>query len=225
MAYKAVIFDFNGTLFDDTDLHNSAWKEFASRYGRILLPEELELNIHGYTNREILQFLFNRKLDKHEEEDRYEEKEEIYRQLCYQHPQKCILTPGAVYFLDYLQQQNIPRTIATASYFKNVELYFSLFNLSQWFDRDKIVYDTGEYRGKPFPDMFLAAAEKINVPISQCMIIEDSLGGVTAAKNAGAAKIVALSCDNNPGKFSQFDFIDQIITDFRQIDFQFSQNY
>ncbi len=221
MPFKAVIFDFNGTLFDDTDFHNQAWQNFARLHGRELMPDEIEYEIHGHTNREILQFMFNRVLNSDEEAIRYEEKEDIYRGLCYQYPEKCVLTPGADKFLDQLKQNNIVRTIATASYMKNIEFYFSLFNLANWFDMGKIVYDSGEYRGKPYPDMFLAAAKQIDIPIGECMVIEDSIGGVNAAKNAGAGSIVAISCDNKPGKFSQFDFIDQIITDFRQIDFMY----
>jgi beta-phosphoglucomutase len=219
MLFKAVIFDFNGTLFYDTDFHNQAWQLFANRYGKILSPEALEMKIHGFTNHEILEFLFERELLKEEYSGFYEEKEEIYREICNEHPERCILSLGAEEFLDRLKMKNIPRTIATASYLTNVEMYFSLFDLNRWFQFDKVVFDSGLYRGKPFPDMFLAAAQKIDMPIDECMIIEDSIGGVNAAKNAGAGRIVAISNDNNPGKFSQFDFIDQIITDFRQVDF------
>jgi beta-phosphoglucomutase len=218
MSARAVIFDFNGTLFYDTDFHNLAWKTFANNHGKLISPEVIEHNIHGFTNREILNFLFERELSKPEQVVFYEEKEAIYREICYQHPEACQLTAGAEEFLNRLKEKNIPRTIATASYLRNVELYFNMFHLNQWFELDAVIFDTGEYRGKPYPDMFLAAAHKVNIPISECMIIEDSLGGVRAAKNAGAKCIVAITNDNNPGKFSQFDFIDQIITDFRHID-------
>jgi HAD superfamily hydrolase (TIGR01509 family) len=215
---KAVIFDFNGTLFNDTGFHNQAWINFAFRHGKSLSYEDLELHIHGFTNREILKFIFQRELLPEEAITFSEEKEEIYRSLCYKYPEKCVFAPGAESFLNTLKQRNIARTIATASYLKNLLFYNTLFNLEQWFDLEKIVYDTGEYRGKPFPDMFLAAAAKISTPIEHCLIIEDSLGGVQAARNAGAGRIIAMDSMNNAGKFSQFDFIDQIITDFRQVD-------
>jgi beta-phosphoglucomutase len=218
MSYKAVIFDFNGTLFNDTEFHNQAWQSFAMNHGKMLSDEVLETNIHGFTNREILDFLFERKLTVEEHELFYEEKEDIYRTILHQHPDKCELAAGAKEFLDYLKKNNVPRTIATASYRRNVEIYFSIFNLGRWFNYEEVILDSGEYRGKPYPDMFLAAAQKIKIPIHDCMIIEDSLGGVNAAKNAGAGIIIAISTDNNPGKFSQLDFIDQIIADFRQLD-------
>ena len=59
---QAVIFDFNGTLFYDTNFHDAAWIEFAARYGTSLTKDELDKNIHGSTNKEILHYLFNKKL-------------------------------------------------------------------------------------------------------------------------------------------------------------------
>jgi len=213
-----VIFDFNGTLFNDTEFHDQAWKNFAKRYGKSLSSHELEYYVHGSTNKETLDKLFHKELDPELSITYSEEKEDIYRDICNQNADKCVLTSGAEEYLNRLKRWGIARSIATASYQRNVEMYFEMFALNRWFEMDKIIYDSGELRGKPHPDMFLAAAEIINTPINQCLIIEDSIGGVQAAKNAGAAQIIAFSGDDNPGKFSQFDFVDQIVTDFRQVD-------
>lgn len=215
---SGVIFDFNGTLFNDTDFHNHAWQDFAERYGKSLTSHDLETHVHGSTNREILEYLFDESLPPEKSTAYSEEKEIIYREICSQNPSRCVLTSGAEDYLNRLKRYDIARTIATGSYLKHVDMYFEMFSLDRWFEIDKVIYDSGIFQGKPNPDMFLAAAEKINIPINQCLIIEDSLGGVMAAKNAGAAEIIAFNSDDNPGKFSQFDFIDQIITDFRQID-------
>lgn len=213
-----VIFDFNGTLFNDTKFHDRAWCDFAEKYGKSLSPLELEYHVQGATNKETLEFLFQKKLTPELCVTYSEEKEEIYRKICGQNGDRCKLVSGAEEFLNRIKRWGIARTIATASYLKNVQMYFEMFELDRWFSMEKTIYDSGTFRGKPFPDMFLAAADKINVPINQCYIIEDSLKGVQAAKNAGAAKIIAFSSDDNPGKFSQIDFVDQIVTDFRQID-------
>jgi beta-phosphoglucomutase len=219
MQLRAIIFDFNGTLFDDTDFHNQAWTKFSLQHGRELSSEDIKLHIHGFTNREIFRYVLDRPIHKNEEEELDEEKETLYRNFCTNYPEKCILTPGAIEFLDILKKKKIPRTIATASYLKNVKLYFSLFNLSRWFNLDDVIYDSGAYRGKPYPDMYLAAAKKINIPIENCMVIEDSVGGLKAAQNADAGRIIAISTGKDTEKFSQLNFIDQIISDFRQIVF------
>lgn len=222
LTISAIIFDFNGTLFYDTEFHNQAWMEFAKKHGKELSVDELELHIHGSTNREILEYIFQHEMTADEIARNSDEKEEIYRAFCQLNPGKCVLTPGAEYFLDRLKRKNVPMTIATASILDNVKFFIELFNLERWFDPEKMVYDTGKFRGKPYPDMFMAAAEKLDIPIDRCLVVEDSLGGVQAARNAGAAQIVAISNDDNPGKFSQISYVDQIITDFRQIDFQYS---
>ena len=214
---RAVVFDFNGTLFDDTEFHNQAWTEFAARYGKLFTPDELDRHIHGFTNREILEYIFQKPLKKKELEALYEEKEQLYRDLCKNQPERCILTNGAGDFLEFLLRNNIPRTIATASYLPNIHMYFSMFALERWFNPDHVIYDTGTYRGKPFPDMFLAAADRLGIPVADCMIIEDSKGGIQAAKNAGAGKIIAVDFKGTPNKFSQFPFIDSIIHDFREL--------
>lgn len=216
-SIKAVIFDFNGTLFNDTTFHNKAWTDFAARYNYSLSNDELDKHIHGFTNREILHYILKRPLKEDEITILYEEKEKMYRRICLDHPEKCVLAPGAEIFLDDLVKKNILRTIATASYFPNVKLYFQLFRLERWFRFDQVIYDSGEYRGKPHPDMFLAAAAKIGIPVSECMIIEDSKGGIQAAKNADAGTIIAMVPNGNFEKFNSLRFIDQIITDFRQL--------
>ena len=214
---SAVIFDFNGTLFYDTEFHNLAWTEFTDRHSKKLTEADLEKHVHGSTNKEILGYLFRRELSPEEIRKWSNEEEEIYRELCRQHPDKCILTPGSEVFLDFLKQKDISRTIATASIAENVRFFVETFDLQRWFDTGKIIYDTGEYRGKPFPDMFLAAADRLETDIRNCMIIEDSLGGVKAARNAGAARIIAYQPDPGSNKFDGINYIDQEIVDFRQI--------
>jgi beta-phosphoglucomutase-like phosphatase (HAD superfamily) len=218
-SIEAVIFDFNGTLFNDSKFHNEAWSQFAALHNRSLSPENFDDHIHGSTNKEIIEYLFERNMEKSELYLFYEEKENIYRNICKDNPEDCTLTPGANEYLNYLVKLDIPRTIATASYLPNVELFFELFNLNKWFPLDQVIYDSGLYRGKPHPDMFLAAAELINIPIRKCLIIEDSISGIKAAENAGAGKIVAVDFDGNPRKFAQFDCIDSIVSDFRQLIF------
>jgi len=216
-SITGVIFDFNGTLFNDTAFHNEAWSKFAEQNKLVLTAEDLETLIHGHTNKEILEFLYKKVLSNNELKKYYEEKEAIYRNICTNNPKACILAPGAEFFINYLHNNNIKKTIATASYPKNVEFYFSIFNLARWFNINQVIHDNGEYRGKPFPDMFLAAAKEIQVPINECMIIEDSFAGIQAAKNAKAGKIIAKTTNDNLDKFSEFKYIDQVIIDFKQI--------
>lgn len=214
---RAVIFDFNGTLFYDTDFHDQAWKELARRYGKELSGDAMDCHVHGVTNKEILKFLFKDDITDEKSDALSAEKEEIYRSICRKKPERCVLTPGANQFLEMLKEKNIPRAIATASIYDNVKFYLSTFQLDRWFDESRIAYDTGAYRGKPWPDLFLAAGEKLGITLSQCMIIEDSPGGLEAAKRAGAGKIIVYMPRKDPSRFYNLGYFDQVIDDFGQI--------
>jgi len=93
--------------------------------------------------------------------------ESLYRELCLQNPRRFVLSPGARDFLDTLAQNHIPRTIATSSEITNLKFFIQHLSLDRWFDVAKIVYDDGARPGKPAPDMYLAAAQNIQVAPSE----------------------------------------------------------
>ena len=121
-------------------------------------------------------------------------------------------------FLNFLKENDIPRTIATMSEWDNVEFYIKEFHLKKWFDLDKIVYSDGKIPGKPAPDIFLIAAEKIGLPPSDCVVIEDALAGIKAAKSAGIGKIIAIASLEPVEFYQQIDGVSQIIKNFDEID-------
>src|SRR5207244_2576935 len=100
--------------------------------------------------------------------------------------------PGAEQLFDILKEKRIPFTIATSAPAINVNFYVQQFHLDTWFDIDKIVFDDGTMPSKPAPDMYLLAAKKMGIPITECIIIEDSRSGIAAALNAKAGKIIGL---------------------------------
>ncbi|MBF5066567.1 HAD family hydrolase, partial [Salmonella enterica subsp. enterica serovar Istanbul] len=75
---------------------------------------------------------------------------------------------------------------------ENVAFYFDIFDLARWFDWDKIVYDDGSFPGKPQPDIFLKAADKLSLAPADCLVIEDAYSGLLAAKRAGIGTIIAI---------------------------------
>ena len=133
---RGVIFDFNGTLFWDTDIHNKAWDSFLDKYEINLTDIEKNEKIHGKNNKDILNALFYRKLSSAEINMFSSEKEKIYQELCLQTDMQ--LAPGVKEFLNLLKELNIPFTIATASELDNVEFYFKYLELGSFFDKSKI---------------------------------------------------------------------------------------
>lgn len=173
---QGIIFDFNGTLLFDSQLHYDAWKLFSKKLrGYEFSDKEMRENMFGRTNADIIEYALGYKPSEEESINLAFEKEEMYRQMCLKNRKEFVLAPYAEDFLDYLKERNIPRTIATMSEWDNVAFYIKEFKLEKWFDLDKIVYSDGKIAGKPAPDIYLIAAKKIGLPPEDCVVIEDSL--------------------------------------------------
>jgi beta-phosphoglucomutase len=212
MSLKGIVFDFNGTLFWDSEIHNHSWDIFLKKYGMSLSNEEKIEKIHGKNNRDILYTLFSTQLSKEEIEKFSIEKEIIYQKLCMQTDMQ--LAPGAFDFLDFLRNANIPFTIATASVIENVEFYFEHLGLDTFFDISEIIYNNGSILSKPDPQIYHMAFELLGLKASETLVFEDSVAGIIAAENAGAAKIIIVN--SNDDDYSRWNF--QIIKDFAEVD-------
>ena len=195
--YKSVIFDFNGTLVFDTANHDRAWKIITSKYReKPFSDEELEKNIHGRTNKAIFEYITGRELNAAEVDKFSTEKELIYQKLC-REDKNFRLIRGAEDFLNYLRDNKIPRTIATASNRMNVDFYIEMLHLERWFDLDKIVYDDGTLEGKPSPDIYEKAAKNLQTKPEDCIVFEDAILGIESACRAGIGEIIAVVGDKS----------------------------
>lgn len=190
---KGVIFDFNGTMFLDSPLHERAWIEMAAKLRpQPLGVEEFYANLQGRTNLQIITYLLGREPSSAELNDITEEKELLYRTRCAAPDGLHTLAPGVEDFLNQLITTDLPFTIATGSYKPNVDFYFSHLGLAKWFNINNVIYDDGTYPGKPHPDIFLKAASKIGVKPSECVVFEDSYAGIRSAVAAGIGRIVTV---------------------------------
>jgi HAD superfamily hydrolase (TIGR01509 family) len=193
MIFKGIIFDFNGTLLLDSPLHEEAWITMAAKLrSKPLSVAEFQQYGHGRTNKAIITYLLGREPEQTELEQLVEEKETMYRNSCLNQHESFCLAPGVIPFLNEVKAANIPITIATGSYKPNVDFYFKQLNLEVWFNRSRVVLDDGTYPGKPAPNIFHLAAQKLNLPAAQCLVFEDSYSGIKAAYDAGVAKILAV---------------------------------
>jgi beta-phosphoglucomutase len=208
MPIRGVIFDFNGTLVNDTHLHNLAWREFFDRY-KLPQPGEREIFLlHGKTNKDILSIIFHREMEADEVVKYGFEKEEVYRDLF--RKKNIQLMPGAVDLFNWLRNKEIPFTIATASDKENVDFYFDFLNLSHYFYRNNVVFNDGTIPGKPDPTLFNMAIEQLEMSSDEVLIFEDSFNGIMAAENAKAGKIVIM--DSHGEDYSRWNH--DVITSF-----------
>ena len=194
--FKGVIFDFNGTLYEDTDLQEEAWRIlFRKAVGRDLPPDEFRNCILGLGNADILKYMNSLDPDKQYEISITDEKEEVYRDLCKEHPERITFLPGVPEMLDALKAADIPIAIATASEITNVRFYYKFFHLERWFRPKHIVYDDRTFPVKPAPDIYLHAAARLGLNPSCCVVCEDSANGIRSAVAAGAGRIIARRSD------------------------------
>lgn len=216
---KGIIFDFNGTLFWDSQLHYDAWEVFSETLrGTPFTREEMREKMFGHTNADIIEYATGSKPTPEMVEKYGKKKESIYRQQCLDNPEMFKLAPGAIELLDYLKSNKIPMTIATMSEWDNVEFYIKEFHLEKWFDLDKIVYSDGTIPGKPSPDIFLIAAKKIGLKPEDCVVIEDAIAGIKSAESAGIGKIYAIASLEPDSFYEQIGGIEKIIHNFDEFD-------
>lgn len=200
MKNGGVIFDFNGTLFWDSELQEKAWDKYLDSHNVNLTLAQKKQYIHGRNNRDTLEFIFKRELNDLEIEQYSEEKEIIYRNECVKH--KMQLAPGAVELLCYLKAHGIPMAIATASGKSNVDFFINNLNLLDYFAEEHIIYNDGKIRGKPHPDIFEKAINKLGVNSYDSIIFEDSVSGIQAAINCKVANVIIVN--STKGNYSEF---------------------
>lgn len=217
--YKGIIFDFNGTLFFDSEKHYEAWREYSAKLrGSAFTDDEMRKYMFGRTNEDIIAYAIGKKPSKEMVDKLAKEKEALYRDMCRADKENTVLAPGAVNLLNYLTEKNIPHTIATMSEKDNVDFFIEEFKLAQWFDINKIVYADGTLPGKPAPDIYIKAAEKLGLKPEECIVVEDAISGIEAAKSAGIGKIIAIASMESKDLYKNIPAVSQIIENFDQID-------
>jgi beta-phosphoglucomutase-like phosphatase (HAD superfamily) len=193
MSYRGIIFDFNGVLFSDGDLQEKSWQVMARRLrGREMTGQEFVLHMHGRPNAYVLSYLAGHPVTGAELARLSEAKESLFRQLCLETPNRMTLSAGAVDLLEWLRLAGIARTIATSSEITNVGFYVEHLHLDRWFEVGKLIYDDGVRPGKPAPDTYLAAAHAIGLDPGVCVVLEDAVSGVMAARPAEIGCIVGI---------------------------------
>lgn len=134
----------------------------------------------GKRNTEILIEKFNRNLSTQQIDRLSRRKEEIFRSLI---GQSIKPFPGVLQLLQSLKAARWKMALASSTPPENIELITHALGIADIFDT--VVSDRDVSRGKPDPEAFLLAAERLGVAPDCCVVIEDAIAGVRAAKNAG----------------------------------------
>ncbi|MBQ6559900.1 MAG: GNAT family N-acetyltransferase [Erysipelotrichaceae bacterium] len=213
---EAVLFDFNGTLFFDSDINRIAWKDTLEELsGGKLDFATFYMQCVGTRNQPLVEKAFEELgIPVDEEQVMYWAKRKetrYYQEYCRKY-ERNQLAPGAIDFISYLKEKGIPYTMCTASLIENVEFYFSHLGLDKWFDINKVIYDDGIHINKK--EMYLDGAAILEKPIRSCLVIDDSLQSIQGAIDAGCRQIIAIRNESTP----DLPEIIQTVDDFSEID-------
>lgn len=188
MEIKAAIFDLDGVIVSTDEYHYQAWKSISDKEN-IYFDRSINNRLRGVSRAESLEIVLekaNREYTQAEKEVLLEEKNNIYKELLKNLSSSDIL-PGVNEVLDYFKSNNIKVAIGSSS--KNTSLILQKIGLLNSFDA--IVDGTMIKRSKPDPEVFILAADKLNVLPEECIVVEDAKAGVEAAL-AGNMKVAAI---------------------------------
>jgi HAD superfamily hydrolase (TIGR01509 family) len=176
---KGVVWDLDGVLLDSALYHRRAWERLAGELG-VATTDEFFWEHFGQTNPVILPQLLGRKIIGAEMGRLSERKEELFREEALG---MISLYPGVESLLQALKDEGWKMALGTSTPRSNVEFLFRELKLGRYLD----AYSCGDdvSQGKPHPQVFLTAAERINLPPSHCVVVEDTPVGVLAARAAG----------------------------------------
>lgn len=179
MKVEGVVFDLDGTLVDNIAFHVDAFRVLASRHGFAAMDDATFQSFNGLKSEDIFPRLLGRTLTPSEIAALSDEKESTYRAL---YAPKLVPHRGATELLDRLRSAGAKLAVASSAPPANRSMVLDGLAWSERFDA--IVASEG-LRGKPAPDIFLAAAERMGVAPTACIAFEDAANGILAAAAAG----------------------------------------
>jgi beta-phosphoglucomutase len=198
----AVIFDMDGVLIDSYHAHLQSWQEVARVEG-LQISEEQFAATFGNTSRESIPRLWpDRHLTDHQIKDFDHRKEAAFRRIiAAQFP----VMPGAIELLDSLHEAGLLLAIGSSGPPANVDQVLDKLEIRPLLSA--VVTGADVSRGKPDPQVFLIAAQRLGVLPSRCVVVEDAALGVEAAHAADMKAIGLASTGRTRQSFAAADLV------------------
>lgn len=189
----AVLWDVDGTLVDTGELHFAAWEEICAELGRDFTRADFAATF-GHRNPEIFEYLFPGRFDADQVSDLGERKEILYREATRR--RGVDLLPGVRALLESLYEAGFRQGLGSSAPRANLEMLREMTGVDRFLQTVVGAEDT--QRGKPDPQVFQIGAERLGVPVSRCVVMEDAVAGVQAAKSAGMKCIAVRFVAHHP---------------------------
>ncbi|MFE2492167.1 HAD family hydrolase [Streptomyces mirabilis] len=181
MRYDLVIFDNDGILVDSEPISNTILAAYLTELGH---PTSYEESIRDYMGsamhriHELVQERSGQRLP--------EDFDDVFHGRVFAAFERELQpVPGAVQLLEKLAADEVPYCVASSGSHERIRVGHRKTGLDRWFDEGRVFSSQDVGRGKPAPDLFLHAAERMGVAPERCVVVEDSPLGVRAANAAG----------------------------------------
>jgi beta-phosphoglucomutase len=205
MTQPAFIFDMDGTIVDNMAFHTDSWLAFFARRGKTYDPDAFFRETAGAQGREILRERLGADIPEDEIAVLAQEKDVLYREMYGPHRSAI---QGFEDFVTAARAQGVQLAVATSAPPANIVFTLDELDLRRHFDA--VVGAADVARGKPHPDVFLKAAEKLGVLPTDCIVFEDAPMGVEAARRAGMRAVV-ITTTLPADAFREFDNVVRIV--------------
>ncbi len=205
------LFDMDGTIVDNMDFHLIAWREFLKTHGVEMSDEELHYKMRGTIEEGV-----RRNLGEHLSDEEVAvlgfQKEKMYRDIYAPHLKAF---DGFDDFVKNAKQEGVKIALVTAANHHNVDFTLDGLNIRSYFDT--IVTGDDVKNGKPDPEGFLIAAERLGATPEECIVFEDSIHGVRAA-DAAKMKTIVIGDLFKDEQMKDFSFILKKIYDYKVVE-------
>ena len=189
----AVLWDVDGTLVDTAEQHFRAWERLAAEIGRPFTRADFAATF-GWRNPEIVRHLFHPDADDRLCGEIGLRKETLYRESV--RTGGTALLPGVARLLREFADAGWPQAVGSSAPPGNLELLLGATDTLRYFNA--VVSGDDVTRGKPDPEVFLAGARKLGVEPARCVVMEDAVVGVQAAKAAGMKCVAVRFVGHHP---------------------------
>lgn len=191
---RAALFDMDGVLVNNSRFHREAWRRLSREEGFALTDPEFWRQAIGRPVEEAVPRILGRPVPPAEAARLARRKTALYHELADGHAAP---VPGVVEFVRALATTGVPRALATSAVADSAARILEALGLAAVFP---VRVTAGQVRrGKPDPEVYLTAAARLGVPPAACVVFEDAVVGVEAARRAGMA-VVGLTTAHADGE-------------------------
>lgn len=218
MPLKAVLFDMDGVIVDTEPIHKKAYFRMFENFGAAV-SEEQYASFAGASTRKVCNSVKNR-FDLNVQVEEMESVKRTYFKKLFYNDADFDMVSGVKKLIEHYFENKITMVLATSASHTTIKMVFEKFGLYPFFKA--IISGTDLKESKPNPEIFIKAAELAGEAPGNCMVIEDSTNGITAASRAG---IFCAAYKGGNTKFQDYSLANIVVNDFSELELSKIESY